>query len=589
MLKRSLPLILVALSVCLAAAFAAPAAKDYPYRLVYVHAARGLDDVSQVEVVRQIAETAGKHGFNGLVYGGAFDKITTEYTYAYKNLREMVDICRANGLEFIPALMGLGYNAPLLSHDKHLAEGLPVREALFVVKGGEANVVSEAPLKLVNGGFEQEQGGKPDGFTLTTRPGVTITLDQAQVKEGRRSLKVQLSAGAKDPQLDQREEDAEFDEGMALATQQLTVNPWRIYRVSCWVRTEGLEGGGDVFPLLVQTTDGRRRLQFFIPAVKPTSGGWVKAVIVFNSKEYRQVNLSLGLPSGDTGAFWIDGLTVQEEGLVNVIRREGTPLVVKGDANGAVYQEGKDFAPVYDPTMTLLYDHEPPSIKILPTGRIKDGERLRVSFYNTHPIYNGQTPACMSTPQIYEWGRKNVEFLHQFIQPKAYYVGVDELRMFASCEACRSQGKSYAELLGDYTRRQVETIRSIDPQAEILIWGDMFDPHHNAGDGFEAGADYMGTDFYYLMDGTFKDSWKYLPKDLIVINWYGEVRDKSLKHFSDLGFRTIGSASGGVEDARGWLESLAKNPGTAGVMFTFWSENYGVLGQIGDLITSFEK
>jgi len=536
-------------------------AKQYPYRFVYVHG-KPLENVDQVELIEKLARTASEHGLNGLILDAFFDRLLLEPPYNFKNLKKIKEICDRNNVEFIPAFMGMGYNVPLQAYDKNLIEGLPIKDALFVVKNGKADIVADPPAAIANGGFEQAEGERPANFSMTGEAGAVISLDSRVFKNGSSSLRVELGK--------------EFEEGSALLSQELSVHPHRCYTLSCWVKTEGIESSGDVFPMIVQGTDGRR-LQYYIPPVPGTSGGWVKAVIGFNSLGYDKVRVSVGAPASKSGTFWIDDYRIEEEGLVNVLRREGTPLVVKGEKSGIVYKEGRDYAEVYDPVMTLLFDHEPPPIEILPGSRIKEGERLRVSFYNNYPIYQGQTPVCISEPGIYEIWRRVTRMLHEYIHPNKYYLGVDELRACGSCETCKKRGMTVSQLLGDCVTRQVQIIREVNPEAEIFIWSDMFDPNHNAPGRYK--------DYYYHVDETFVDSWKYIPKDLIIVCWYYDVRDKSLAHFSRNGFRTFGSSSGSLEVARGWLESLDRTPNSVGIMYTTWSANFEDLADFGDLVS----
>ncbi|HUU28160.1 MAG TPA: hypothetical protein VM123_10145 [archaeon] len=556
-MKRSV--FLFFLFVALLGSSACSEAKQYPYRFVYVHG-KPLENVDQVELIRKLAKTASEHGLNGIILDAFFDRIDLEPPYNFKNLREIQRICQEYNVELIPSLMGVGYNAPILAHDKNLIEGLPVKEALFMVNNGVARLVADPPVKIANGDFEQAEGSAPANFSLTTEPGAQISVDRNTFKEGASALRAELSK--------------EYEEGAALLTQEVEVHPDRCYLLSCWVKTEGIESSGDVFPILVQGTDGRR-LQYFIPPV-PGTGDWTRAVVGFNSRGYSQVRVSIGAPASKSGKFWIDGLAIEEEGLVNVLRRAGTPLVVRGEQNGVVYGEGRDFAPVFDPVMTLLFDHEDPPIKILSDGRIKEGERLRVSFYHNYPIYQGQTPVCMSEPKVYEIWRRVARILHEYIKPNKYYLGTDELRLAASCETCKKRGLTVAQILGDCVTRQAEIIRELNPNAEIFIWSDMFDPNHNAGP--------RKGNYYYFVDETFENSWNYIPKDLIIVCWYHEMRDKSLAHFSKLGFRTLGSSSGGLDVAASWLESLDRTKGAAGIMYTTWSTNFDALADFGDLV-----
>jgi hypothetical protein len=533
------------------------AQKDYPYKFVLV-TGKPLDNASVVERVRELAVTARESGLNGIVLDAYFDRITREAPYSYKFLREIADICRENDVELIPALMGMGYNAPMLCNDKHLIEGLPVKDALFIVGGGEARVADDPAVELANGGFEQGTAGWEIGNERAD-----ARIDNKEKCSGGSSLKVIMSA-------------EEEDDFVPVASQSIAVAPWRNYRLTLMVKTEELESRGDVFPMLVQGPDGRR-LQYYIPPLKTTSG-WTEARVAFNSRDYETVRVSVGAPMAGKGTFWIDDYKIREEGPVNILRRDGTPLVVRGEKNGVTYVEGRDFETLLDPMMTMLYDHEPPPLKLTGSSRIEEGERLRVSYWNNHPIYSGQTPACFSEPAIYDWWRKSVQFLHEYIRPDKYYLSADELRLAGTCETCQAQGLSLPEMLGKCLHKQVEIIREFNPDAEMFVWSDMFDPNHN--------ADYSDSsrDYFYLNNEAFVESWKYIPKDLIIVCWYGSRRDKSLKHFSSNGFRTLGSSAGDLNAARGWLKSMDATEGAVGMMYTTWGEDYSILPDFGKLV-----
>jgi hypothetical protein len=132
------------------------------------------------------------------------------------------------------------------------------------------------------------------------------------------------------------------------------------------------------------------------------------------------------------------------------------------------------------------------------------------------------------------------------------------------------------QILGDCITRQVRLIRNVNPEAEVLTWSDMLDPNHNAhGD-------------YYLVDGDFAGSWNYVPKDLVIVCWYYEKRNESLKFFSSFGFKTLAGAyydGDTLENPKGWLQTLEHTPGALGIMYTTWQNKYGLLGPFGDLVS----
>ena len=135
---------------------------------------------------------------------------------------------------------------------------------------------------------------------------------------------------------------------------------------------------------------------------------------------------------------------------------------------------------------------------------------------------------------------------------------------------------SMAQILGDCVTQQTRIIHEVNPQAELFIWSDMFDPNHNAhGD-------------YYLVDGDFTGSWNYIPKDLVIVCWYYSKREESLNFFSSLGFKTLAGAyydGDTLENPRGWLEVLNNTPGACGIMYTTWQNKYELLAPFGNLVT----
>jgi hypothetical protein len=292
--------------------------------------------------------------------------------------------------------------------------------------------------------------------------------------------------------------------------------------------------------------------------------------------EHDKVRIYAGVWGGKQGRFWLDGLRIEEVGLTNVLRRPGTPLSVRDEGSGTVYEEGRDFVPVSDPKLTFRFDHPGPAIRLLPGSRIRDGQTLRVSYYHGMAIHDGQVTICMSEPKVYDIWQKQAELIQQHLAPKRWLLSMDEIRAGGSCQACKARKMSMAQILGDCLTRQFEMIRRVNPQAEVFVWSDMLDPNHNAHGN------------YYLVEGDYTGSWKHVPKDLRIVCWYYEKRNESLAHFSGLGFQTLAGAyydGDTLENPKGWLEALHRTPGALGIMYTTWQKKYELLGTFGDQVS----
>ncbi len=496
---------------------AAPPAekKIYPKRWVYGGSELATDD--DLAKLRGILETAAAHGVNGMVLSAGFDRIDLQPAAYLAHLQQLKQLADRLGIDIIPSGFGTGYGGALLSHDKNLAEGLPVKGALYVAGSGQAV------------------------FQAETEPVVIASSGPAPV---------------------------------ARIDKLLSVKPYRCYRVKARVRGEGVAPNATL-EFRADTLDKKRNWCWF---ERPIVSGreWHEYTTAFNSAASDKLNFNVAIEDGLAGKLEIEDLRIEEVGLVNVVRRGGTPLQVRGEKSGRVYAEGRDYAPVADPELNFQFDHASPTITLSAGTRIKPGERLRVDYYHGMTLYKDQTPACMSEPKILEIWSKQFPLIQKYLAPKAYLLSLDEERMGGTCEACRRRHMSMAAMMGDSATRLFAMARAASPGAEVFVWSDMFDPNHNA------------VANYYLVDGDFTGSWKYLPKDIRIACWNYDTREKSLPFFSGLGFQTLAAGYYDADDMKnveGWLESLDKTPGAVGIMYTTWESKFKLLPDFGDLVS----
>jgi hypothetical protein len=543
-----------------------PEAKIYPYRWVRLNV--GLSTDSDLDQVSQVANTASEHGLNGILLSAGLDQLDLKPPDFRTRLSEVKQICEQSKLDIIPAIFSTGYGGSLLAHNKNLAEGLPVKDALFVVQGQEAKLEPDPPVAVANGGFEKLADGRLANFDLPVPFTQVAALDEQIKNAGRTSLRL--------------ENFQTQPEGTIRFSQWVKVHPYRCYRLSCWVKAESLRSpdpfGESFFQLEVFGGDEKRKLQWENP--RPTPGSeWTQVAVGFNSWGYDKVLISPSVTGAANGKFWIDDLRLDETALVNVLRRPGTPIEVRGEKSGVTYEEGRDFAPIVDPVMNFRYDHPGPAIRLVPGTRVKNRERLRVSFYHPVLIYNGQTPVCMSEPEVYEIWKTQARLIQEALAPRHYFLNADEQRAAGTCKACTDRHLALGQIMGDCVTRAFNLIKEVSPEADVAVWSDMLDPNHNADNKRK---------YYYLTAGNFYGSWNYVPKDLVIGCWYYERRDLSLKHFSSLGFRTIAGAyydADDLENPKGWLKSLDATPRAMGIIYTTWLDKYALLGDFGYLVS----
>ena len=117
----------------------------------------------------------------------------------------------------------------MLSHSRNPAAGLLVKDTLFVVKGDRAEFVADSPEGLKNGSFEQHDGDRVAHFEYESTEAGSVRLDKETVKEGRVSLRFEMS----------NNQTSERSERRLNVSQVFAVQPHRTYRVSARVKSEG--------------------------------------------------------------------------------------------------------------------------------------------------------------------------------------------------------------------------------------------------------------------------------------------------------------------------------------------------------------
>ena len=531
-----------------------------PYRWVWtMHNLAADTQVIQLQAVMRRAQATG---FNGIVLSDyKFNIIDRMDAHYFANVEKVKATAKELGLDLYPTVCSIGYSNGLLAHDPNLAEGLPVKDALFVARGGHVELSPDPAAHLVNGDFMQFRGNTMTGWDFQDSPGKSSFVDSTALHDGHPSLRWE-NVGAADPQA-----------GHGRIMQTVSVAPFRQYHLSVWAKTADLEAP-EAVRALVLTPDGKS-LTFGGEWHLEKTKDWSQYHLVFNSLANRKILVYLGAWGGKGGRLWWNDARLEETGLVNVLRRPGCPLTVQG-RDSTLYTEGVDFAPIKDDRMgDVPWDsefeawHAPPALKILPKSRIKEGQNLRVSFYATVVPPGGQVTACLSDPKVDTLMRDEITRLNTLFHPKGFFMSHDEIRIANWCETCAARQETPGRLLADNTRRCVVLIRAVSPKSHLFVWSDMFDPSHNAH------AD------YYLVNGTWAGSWEGLARDIAIVNWNQDKRKESLPFIAGRGHAQIlaGYYDGLPQSIRPWLDDAnsLKVPGIKGVMYTTWGANYADL------------
>ena len=505
-----------------------------------------------VEATFALIPRAAAAGYKAIVLseGGIYDVEAADETYR-GNLLRIQAAAKEHGLELIPAVMPIGYSGGILGRNPNLAEGTPVRDALFVVRDGRASLQPDPPISLPGGDFERIADDRFEGWDWYDNPGESTVADHTVVHSGHTSVRME------------RIDEVSPTHGHCRFMKTLKLSPFRQYHLSAWIKTEDFQAPGSVRISLLAPLEEERTVASLQPEIEPTQD-WRQYDLVFNSLQWDELRLYLGTWGGKAGRIWWDDIELEEVGLLNVLRRPGCPVTVRGE-NGTPYAEGRDYEPIRDPNLHpwQMY-HEPPTIRLTSDSRIVAGERLRVSYYHPTIINRWQVTCCLSDPEVYDILREQVRAVNDLLHPTTFFMQHDEIRHANWDKACQDRGLTPGQLLADNVRRCVEIIHDISPDAKIWVWSDMFDPHHNA------------VDNYYLVNGSWAGSWEGLPPEVGIVNWANHLKGENLKWFADRGHEQV---LAGYYDHDTWIigEWLAAReglPGIDGAMYTTWQNNY---------------
>ena len=112
--------------------------------------------------LEEVWRRAAKSGYRKvLLTDSKFSKLGDMDERYFRNIERVKKLAAELRIEIVPALFSIGYSNDLLWHDPNLAEGLPVRDSLFVVKGGEARLAADPPVA-----FKEKPSWKDDCVRL---------------------------------------------------------------------------------------------------------------------------------------------------------------------------------------------------------------------------------------------------------------------------------------------------------------------------------------------------------------------------------------------------------------------------------------
>src|SRR5512139_2699841 len=144
----------VVLSLLLASLLPSLQAAPSPRLERWVYCSQNLWVDKNIDDLEKLWRRAAAAGYTHVLMSDSkFAKLGDMDQRYFRNVDRLKKLAAELGLEIVPALFSIGYSNDLLWHDPNLAEGLPVRDALFVVRNGQASPQPDPPVSLKGGDF----------------------------------------------------------------------------------------------------------------------------------------------------------------------------------------------------------------------------------------------------------------------------------------------------------------------------------------------------------------------------------------------------------------------------------------------------
>jgi hypothetical protein len=502
-----------------------------------------------------LIDQAAAAGYSGMVLWDSGIDFLQDSWWNSSYMSQVIAYAQSKGLAVMPVVGTCGYE--VLLHNPNWAEGERVIGTQFRVDltGTTLQMVNSFP-GLVNGSFES---GQTAWFGYGD---AGVGVDKTVAHTGGASA---LIANAP---------------ANARLAQSFAVQPWRQYHVRMFNKTQNFQGYSQVE---VFADNNFAYLRVNQPLTLAANQGWTQWDYTFNSGPHSSMTILTGVWGGSQGDLWFDDISLEETGLIYVLRGNSTPLSVYDPNNPAnVYQENADFGAISDPQLSgaspYFQDnwHAPMVVPVSSGGSLKPNQLVAMNWYAIQPVY-GAAIASLTDPGPAQLRIQNAAAVGAvFPNAAGYFFNYDEMRNMDSTASAKAMNMTPAQLLDWHFNQTYSIFRGLKPQAPIYVWGDMFDPNMNA------------VDNYYLVEGDLTGSWTGLPADVILMNWNLSALNTSAAWFAGLnaqqpvahqqviaGYYDSGN---GAASAATELAQVSGIPGVMGLMYTTWQDDYSQLG-----------
>ncbi|MFH1011662.1 MAG: hypothetical protein V1784_10575 [bacterium] len=411
-------------------------------------------------------------------------------------------------------------------------EGVPVLAQTLLIAGDTAQALPNPSFTVNNPGFEQFSNGQFVGWGNSQVSYPTISQDVTQKHGGVGSLKLQWPG-------DQQSK----------VYQDFAFPAYRLYQVSFWYKTSGYSG---LIRLMLWRPDCNDQ-QIFLHYFRPSAtSDWTQVNLEVHSLMGGTLRLYLGAWQWQAGTLWLDDFSIREKNPTWMLRRDDTPLSVYKEPGHILLQEGSNRDFTVEETYSQSYGScyvNSPRIRRVAGGRLANGDQITMDWYCAYAYritpQEYRRTVCFSLLEPLAFYQQKISNCDSLFKPDGFKIHINEVPIANWDPSCTSRGLTPAQLIGSYVRQMYNIIQARRPGAPVQVYGDMFDPFHNA------------RNCHWGMNGTIAGSLSELQGlPIVLLGLQGSRIDSSLNYFSQNGFPSI-AAHGGTSLQVGLTEAEA--------------------------------
>jgi len=466
-----------------------------------------------------------------------------------EKVKDIFNYAQSLGMELIPELQSFGAAEYILKKYPQAAEGISAQDEEFKFVKDAALPVIPAEIKIKNSGFEQGKAGWVFGKDWQ------LDID---CHSGKYAAKIDFIGNAK-------------RRSSMLKSAEYKAKGNSIYSLQFYARSQINAGSPPAVRVVELTRDSRWITQHFLYI---NSEEWQYKELNFKtSRQCEKLYIYANVWEGSARA-WLDDIRLLrlDSALINIIISDQVkPVIVSSDTK-EIFRENEDYG-ITGPQLSFPYPGNSAPFKIsrIPGGKIKNGQRVRVSYdyvVRLVSFADWSIPYCPFEPQTYAVMEKTIKNVIEMLNPDFISLGHDEIRGLNRDMRCRRQHMSNAEVLAYDINRLDAIIKKYSKTTRMLVWDDMFNPWHNAKKDYQ--LEFGGV------QGETASALDKIYKDVIFLIWWGDDKDwlskmkNSPDFFEKKGFDYFVVGSKTKKNLKGWSGIVKNKKRCLGIFTTTW-------------------